>query len=410
MTDPIYYTNAYQDNFTATVQEQWQENGRFAYILSQTAFYPDSGGQPSDSGTLNNTAVIDLTFRKEDNAIIHWLETPLEANTPVNGQINWSRRFDHMQQHTGQHMLSQAFIQLANAYTVSFHLSPKSVTIDLDAPTLSDQKVGEVEAFVNQIVWENRPINIKFVTLAEAHALNVRKLPPTSRDKIRLVDITDFDLTACGGTHVLATGAVGIIKIIKVERQNKKTRVTFACGQRALTDYAEKNEVTIALTQTLTTGLEELVPNIGKLQNEIKQLQKEKKLLQNTLIPHQAAEIAETAVLINNHRLIIHMLSDGDSGTLRTLAQHLTQTNHTIALLALVANNKTQLLFSCADDVPFDMSHLLKETTSYLGNGSGGGKKQMAQGGTSITTIATIQNALQHVANELLSRHQKASE
>ena len=404
MNEPIYYKDAHQTTFEAEIAERVTENGRFGLILSQTAFYPTSGGQPYDTGHLNSLPVIEVSQRKVDGAIIHWLEKPAELPNSVTGQVNWTRRFDHMQQHTGQHMLSQAFIQLADAPTVSFHLSPKTVTIDLDVKELSQEKIDEVEQYVNRIVWENRSIDIKFVTLEEAQALNVRKLPPVTREKIRLVDISDFDLTACGGTHVTSTGGVGLIKVIKSERQNKKVRITFACGTRALTDYGQKNQIASTLTQQLTTGLEDLIPNISKMQNEVKRLQKDKKQLQSELISYQTDEIAETAVSIGTIKRIIHIMPDGNPALLRTLAQNLTQSPSTVVLLAATANGKTQLLFSSAKDVSVDMTALLKAVVAELGSGSGGGKGQTVQGGTAVTDPTILQKCFTIGSDSILNQ------
>lgn len=402
MNEPIYYTDAYQTTFESEVIETLEENGRFGLILNQTAFYPTSGGQPFDTGKLNNQPVLDVTNRKSDKSIIHWFENPFEVANQVTGEINWERRFDHMQQHTGQHMLSQAFIQLANAPTIGFHLSPKTVTIDLDINELAQEKIDEVEQYVNQIVWENRPIHIKFVTLEEAQSLNVRKLPPVAREKIRLVDITNFDLTACGGTHVTSTGSVGMIKIIKSERQNKKVRITFTCGSRALTDYGQKNQITSALTQSLTTGLDDLVPNISRLQGDVKQLQKDKKQLQTKMIGYQADEIAATAESIGGYQRIIHVMPDGNPAILRTLAQNLTQIPNTVVFLAVIVGGKTQLLLSSAEDVSLDMTALLKAVVADLGSGSGGGKGHTVQGGTAVTDAQKLTQAFTQVSQAML--------
>lgn len=400
--EPIYYRDAYQTSFSATIVDSFEENGRYAVILSQTAFYPTSGGQPHDTGHLNDTAVIDVTVRKVDNAIVHWVESPLPVGETVQGVIDWQRRFDHMQQHSGQHMLSQAFIQIAEAPTVSFHLSPNSVTIDLDTRHLPSHVVHNVEQTVNQIVWQNRPIDVRFVTIEEAQALQVRKLPPTSREKIRLVDITDFDLTACGGTHVAATGGVGIIKVLKVEKYKKLTRVTFACGERALQDYEVKNGITAVLSQKLTTGLDALIPNIEKMQEESKQLQKEKRHLQGELMGYQAQAIAAAGEAVGNYHRVIHLMTEGDVALLRALGQQLTQNEKMVALLALVGEEKSQLLFTCADDVSVDIPNLLKEVVAQLGDGSGGGKGSSAMGGTTVTDKKRLVEVFTAVSNQHL--------
>lgn len=399
---PLYYTNSYLTDFQSRIIEQIEDSGRYGIILQETAFYPSSGGQPHDTGTLNGIRVTDVTLRKADNAIIHWTASPFEVGTQVDGRVDWNRRFDHMQQHSGQHMLSQAFIQLADAATHSFHLGAQSVTIDLDIDELEAQKIREVEQYVNQIVWENRPIFIESVTLQEAQARNVRKLPPESREQIRLINIADFDLTACGGTHVGATGSVGIIKIIKSEKQNQKVRITFCCGGRALEDYEVKNRLTSELTRHFTTGHDDLIPNILKLQSEAKALQKSNSQLQNDLIAYRAGELRANAQAIGGYVVVRHILKEGSPQLLRTLAHALVEDGKTIIQLGLIQPDKTQLVFACSEDVSLNMSQLLKAVLTDLGSGSGGGRSHMAQGGTAVSDPTTIQTCFHQVLTRFL--------
>ena len=255
----LYYQNAYTTRFEAKIVERVREEGQTAVILDQTYFYPTSGGQPFDTGTINNLPVTNVTIREKDEAVLHWLDTKELWQDEIVGQINWPRRFDHMQQHTGQHILSQSFIQIAQAETVGFHLSDNTLTIDLHTTKLSPTQIEETEYLANQIIWQNRPIHIRLVTQEQAKKLALRKLPPVRQGKLRLIEIDKFDLTACGGTHVQHTGEVGIIKIVKLERQNNQLRVEFCCGQRALHDYRLKNSISNQLSAELTTGMGEVI-------------------------------------------------------------------------------------------------------------------------------------------------------
>ena len=182
-------------------------------MLDHTGFYPTSGGQPHDLGWLNDTAVTNVTLHP-DYGLLHWLAAPLKDDQ-VNGRIDWPRRFDHMQQHTGQHILSRAFIETAQAETVGFHLTPDNLTIDLDCNSLTSDQITAAERLANQIVWEDRPVSSRSVTPEQARQLDLRKLPDINEAAVRLIEIFGFDLTACGGTHVARTGAVGLIKVIK---------------------------------------------------------------------------------------------------------------------------------------------------------------------------------------------------
>ena len=201
----LYYTDSYLRAFPATVLERSELAGAPAAVLDRTAFYPTSGGQPHDTGRLGAARVLDVQVREPDQQVLHLLDAPLEPG-PVEGEIDWIRRFDHMQQHTGQHILSQALLRVAGAETIGFHLGPESVSIDLPSPP-SERQIGEAEDLANQIVTGNLPVRAWFPDPAELRELPLRK-PPEVAGPVRLVAIGDFDLSPCGGTHVASyTGA-----------------------------------------------------------------------------------------------------------------------------------------------------------------------------------------------------------
>ena len=184
--------------------------------------------------------MIDVMVRESDQQIVHVLSETMN-DTDVSGEIDWPRRFDHMQQHTGQHILSQAFLRIANADTVSFHLGLESSTLDLAIRNLSKDKIDEAERYANQVVWDDRHVRIRYASTTETKSLPLRKTPDRFGDKLRLIEIEDFDLSACGGTHVSRTGEIGLIKVTKTERRSNELRVEFRCGQRALRDYSQKS-------------------------------------------------------------------------------------------------------------------------------------------------------------------------
>ncbi len=399
-TQRLYYHDATTTTFSAEIVETITVQNQPAVILDQTLFYPTSGGQPNDTGTLNGVAVVDVFVRPNDEAIVHVLAEPLKAGS-AEAQIDWSRRFDHMQHHTGQHILSQAFLQVADAATVGFHLSDNSVTIDLDTANLSDSAVSQAQSLTNEIIWQNRSIRVRMVSEAEAAELPLRKRPPAHDGQLRLIDIADFDLTACGGTHVAQTGGVGLLKISKVEKRGDKTRVSFLCGARALADYDLKHDVLADLSAKLTTGIDALDPAIHKLQQENKQLRREQSQLQETLLAYQAEDIRQRARLMGDVRVMAHVLEQGDPKQLRTLANLLLADGRAIALLGLSAE-RGHLFFARADDTPGDMNALLKVSLAALQSSAGGGRDHAAQGSAPPCTTAEIEQAILVAVSKLV--------
>src|ERR1700691_127498 len=250
MTEHLYYHDSFLYEFDAEVREVTAVESRPAIVLDRTAFYPTSGGQVFDTGWIIPAGHVDGKLRiaevaeQEDGTILHFLENPaqIESGSRIHGLIDGDRRRDHMQQHSGQHVLSAAFVRALNMPTVSFHMGAESCSIDLDTKGLTAKQAEAAEALANDVVTENRSVSIRFVTSEEAKQLGLRKLPPVERDQLRLIDIHDFDLTACGGTHVTATGQIGSILLRKIEKVRQGWRVEFVCGKRAVgtahRDYA----------------------------------------------------------------------------------------------------------------------------------------------------------------------------
>src|SRR5688500_8937167 len=313
-SDRLYYTDSYLVEFDAVVREVHLQGDRWKVVLDRTAFYPTSGGQPFDTGTLGDANVLDV-FEQEDGTIGHLIDRELETNSRVRGHVDWDRRFDHMQQHTGQHLLSAAFERETGAKTVSFHLGTQASTIDLDKELPAEQ-IARVEDVVNKVLWEDREICVKFVTAHEAAKLPLRK-EPAREGELRIIEIKDYDLSACGGTHVRRTGAIGVIAISAFERFKGGLRVEFVCGGRALRAYRNlKNSVTGSV-RLLSVLPDELPSAIEKLQTAGRSQQKSQEGLYERLAAHEAATLAASGERIGAANVVAVAVSGWDANGLK---------------------------------------------------------------------------------------------
>src|SRR5574341_51516 len=290
MTERLYYHDSYTTRFSASITDRLEVEGRPAILLDRTYFYPTGGGQPNDLGTLGEAKVVDVIARPEDHAILHAVDGDVGGGT-VEGVVDWTRRFDHMQAHTGQHILTRAFMEAAGANTISFHLSPDSVTIDLNRAEIPPDTLEKVEDLANRIVQENRAVTARIISMEEAGKLDIlrmRKVPEAlATDGLRVVEVDSFDLTACGGTHVARAGEIGMIKIIEVERRRQESRVEFRCGGRALADYRVKNAVANRLAADLTVGHWEIDQAVARLRDDLKESRSALKAAQERLVEYE---------------------------------------------------------------------------------------------------------------------------
>ncbi|MFQ5812064.1 MAG: DHHA1 domain-containing protein [Anaerolineae bacterium] len=376
MTERLYYLDPYRLEFEARVVEQTSVGAKPGVILESTCFYPTSGGQPHDEGHLNDVPVINV-FEREDKAIVHVLATELKGDL-VHGVIDWERRFDHMQQHTGQHILSQAFLQLLKAETVSFHLGKEASTIDVDKAPLAASQLDRVEDVANEIVFADRPVKTHLMAEEELAGLPLRKLPAVEMP-IRIVEVKGFDYSPCGGTHCQRTGEVGLIKITKVERRGQDTRVEFLCGGRALADYRGKNRTVNELANRFSVGAWELAEAVERLAEEGKSSQRELNAAQNRLLDYEAAELLAEAEQHGDIRVVRKVFADREGEEVRRLALRLMESEGSVALLG-AAGDKAHLFFARSADLPYDMNDLLKKACQVVGGG-GGGQRHFAQGG-----------------------------
>ncbi|PWK13922.1 alanyl-tRNA editing protein [Tumebacillus permanentifrigoris] len=406
MTGKLYYDDPYLRRFTATVTESGVDaNGMPYVVLDRTAYYPTGGGQPSDQGTLNGLHVVDV--EEVAGQVRHRLargvdlET-LPVGTTVEGEIEWERRFDHMQQHTGQHILSAAFEELYNGATVGFHLGREVVTVDIALPDLSPVIIEAVEALANRIVFENRPIDARFVAPEELAALPLRKAPSVT-ENIRIVTIRDFDYSPCGGTHPARTGEVGPIKLLGYERYKGNVRIQFVCGWRTLKAMTEKQQILRQLSRHLTSGEGELPDKIERLLTERKELERSLQDMKQQFLFAEAETWLDAALSKRGILLVARTFEERPMQELQRLAQRMAELEPSVVVLLVSAGAKLQLVFSRGTAVGLDMSNVLKSVLPLI-NGKGGGSPTLAQGGgvTELSAHEVLDDALQKLEIELV--------
>jgi alanyl-tRNA synthetase len=311
----------------------------------------------------------------------------------VHGQIDAARRRDHMQQHSAQHVLSAAFVRLFNMPTVSFHMADDYCSIDLDTPTLTQEQIESAERLANEIVLENRPVDIRFVTRDEAERLGLRKLPPTERDQLRLIAVKDFDLCACGGTHVAHTGQIASLLLRKTEKVRHRYRVEFVAGQRAVATARRDFSTLTAAAALFSSHIYDVPEQARKSIEEVRSLRKQLEQSLDDLAAAQAVALLAETPETDGRKIIVRIFSNRDLAYLKLLAQKLTRLSS--AAIALLATDSPQpvLVFAQSPGQPHDMAALLKQTVATLG-GRGGGSKDLAQGGVPESTgIAAMLNA-----------------
>lgn len=380
MTERLYYDDPYLARFSAHVVERLEWEGRPAVVLDRSALYPTGGGQPHDTGWLDGVAVVDVIERETDGSVLHVLAGLLESNE-VEGQVDWARRFDLMQQHTGQHILSAAFVEILGGNTVGFHLSADYSTIDLDRAPLPDDELAEVEVQANAIIFENRPVVARWVPDEEVAGLPLRK-PLAHEGPVRVVEIPGFDCSACGGTHVRAAGEVGLIKITRSERRGADTRVEFLCGGRALADYAAKNALIMGLASEFTVGHREVADMVHRLADDLKDTQRKLRRTRDALLDAEAAALWHQSNPLGQIQVVQACFVGRPLDDVKHLAQRLIARPQTVVLLGVGGEQgeKGSLTFARSADLDLHMGILVRQACEVIG-GRGGGRPEFAQGG-----------------------------
>lgn len=370
MTKKLFYDSAYLTEWQTSISKTIEREDGYYIILEETGFYPEGGGQPSDEGCINGIPVLDVISEGEE--VLHKLAS-LPEETNAKCQLNWTRRFDHMQQHSGQHLLSAVCLDIYKATTLSFHLGTEYATIDVELPELSSDQLTCIENEVNRQIYLNRSILSYFVTGEKVEKLQLVKQPKVT-ENIRIIEIKGVEYNACGGTHVSSTGEIGIIKLLKAEKQKGNTRIYFKCGYRALEEFNDSQRILNALSFKFNTGKDEIIDRIEKWEMEHKQLQAEFIALKEK----NDGYVAQELLTKREGSLLAHIFEDKSLKDLQNLALKLTAENELQVLFATAAENKVVMVHNGS----FDLSYgAFFKVNLGLYNGKGGGSDKMAQAG-----------------------------
>ena len=383
-----YLSDPYEMEFESVVREVVTlEGGRTGLYLERTLFYPESGGQPADRGTLNGKEILDV--QEGEGGVLHIVEGPPEKGEGtfgkgdrVEGRIDWERRFDHMQQHSGQHLLSRVFLDDFGFATIGFHLGERTCTIDLDGDEVTAGQAEQAERRVNEAVFSNIPIADRTVSRDEYEKISgggVRSRLPDDVNEIRIVEIEGLDRSTCCGTHVRSTGEIGFVKILKVDRAKGGPRVEFVCGGRALADYTAKHAALSSLAGLFSTDWRELERVVGKLMEEGRSQRKRLAELESELARRSAEELSEPTASVGSYGIVKRLFDSGEASQLRETATGIREKGGMIVLFGL-GGEKPALIFACSKEVPLDMGGILKGAAQLIG-ARGGGGKDFAQGG-----------------------------
>jgi alanyl-tRNA synthetase len=398
-TERLYYTDSHLIEFEARVVDKSERvSGWTAVTLDRTAFYPTGGGQPSDTGTLNGVRVLEC-IDAEDDGVLHVIQGRApEIGATVSGRIDWPRRLDHIQQHTGQHILSQAFVTLFNAPTKGFRVMDASCEIDVELLNPTDEVIERAVELANNVIWEDRQITIKTVTPEEARQLSLRK-ESTREGALRLIEVEGFDLTPCGGTHAFRTGEVGVIAVRAWERAKGLTRIEFVAGTRALADYRRANKTARAVAALYSSARDDAAKLTVRMLDENKELHRRVRALEEIAARVEAGELlAGASVKPSGTRIVSKIFDNRDAESLKHLAQALIAHSHTIALLGSRDHGAARLVFARSVDTNGDMNMLIREACLTI-EGRGGGKPDLAQGGGK--NIEKLEEAINEAARTL---------
>lgn len=379
-TEKLYFKDSSKMEFDASVLALKSEPHGYQVILDRTAFYPTGGGQPHDTGMLGDARVIDVV-EDSSGVISHIVEdcTSLDRGAVVSGKIDRIRRLDHVQQHSGQHVLSRAFIQGCGAETRSFHLGPTTSTIDIELQSPTDTLIQEAEDIANAVVFEDRPMRVHLVNDEEAARLPLRK-ESAVRGSIRVIEIEDFDWSPCGGTHAARTGQIGLIAVKSYERAKKMARIEFVCGRRALEDYRLAQHTAIRVARLFSAERDSSPELVAKMLDENRELKRRTRELLELAMSAEATERLAAAAPAHGFKLVHAVFNGRDLEEVRMLASRIVAAEHAIALFATRQPDGARLVFARAKSLTADMGKLLSDACSML-DGRGGGRPDLAQGG-----------------------------
>lgn len=378
MTEQLYFDDPFTFEFEAEIAESRPlDEGRFEVVLPRTYFYPTSGGQEHDTGSIGDARVLDV--QKDGDTIVHILDRELASGT-YPARIDGGRRFRHMQHHTAQHILSASFLEVADIDSISANINGDTPsTIDLEVGEVDDESLRRAEEFANKIFFENRAVKSFYITDEDVSKHVFRKLPKVS-GRIRVVEVDGFDYTPCGGTHVTQTGMIGMLKIVRTERVRQNLRIHFVAGMRALEFFQCVQSAAQGAALLLDAGVDNLVASVEKMQAQLKQAQSELDSLRGIVLGVEAEKLAADSESIGKVNLVTKLFENRSASELRSLASKLRNQSGMVALLATYNGKKLSMVAACADDANVDARELLNNHLAPIGGG-GGGSPTLAQGG-----------------------------
>lgn len=377
MEHKLFYSSPDLASWETVITDIKEADGKYIVQLAETAFYPEGGGQPADQGTINGRKVLDVY---EDGDFIFHVLSENPGETRAECKIDWSRRFDHMQQHTGQHLLSAVCIELCEAKTVSFHLGAEIVTIDLEVPSLSSEQLQEIEDQTNQYIYENRPIKTYMADYDELHKIPLRKLPEVT-ENIRIVEIDGIDFSACCGTHVQSTGQLGLIKLLKTEKNKGNTRLYFKCGIRALKDYQQTYKILSDVASRFSSSHDDVPAKLDKMENDCKLLQRKMDQVTDEMNFYVAKELISE----QNGFLLTASFEDKTVKDLQGLAKQVFTFGERAVILSSLSESKVLLAHNGVSSL--NSGQAFKELLPAF-NGKGGGNATQAQ--ASFSTLEDL--------------------
>lgn len=395
MTTRLYYDDAYTTEFEANVVESSPaDDGRTHVVLDATYFYPTSGGQMHDVGSLGPARVVDVVDRESDDAIVHVVEGAAPTvGTSVRGEIDAERRAHHRQQHSGQHVLSAVFFTRMGLQTVSSRLGETGNTLDLATDGFTDAQLDAIEDEVNAILWRGTPIQIHHLDPDDVEDAGLRKKSKRS-GPIRMIEVEGVDKCPCGGTHVRNTAEIGQVMITGTEKIKGGTRVNFWCGQRALEYRRERQRLLDAVALRLTTGAEFVDATVEKLMVASKERLRRAEALARELVAVRAdAWWDETGAHAGGAKVVVRRLDEDEALAVPTAARTLIKKGKTLAALIVVDGDRCALTLSRSEDLDVDAGRLLREVVTPHG-GRGGGRPDHAQGGFPASGLAAVEAAL----------------
>ena len=381
MTERLYYDNAYLTEFDAQVIDCRKNGEYFDVLLNRSAFYPTSGGQPFDTGALGDARVIDVNVT--DGEVWHTVTKALGVGETVHGRIDWERRFDHMQQHAGDHMIAGALHRTMGGVTIGLHISDDVSTIDVAMPEgitrITDEEIHRIELDVNDHIQRNVPIRCWFPDADELKTLPLRK-EPTVKEHVRIVAIGDDEMVACGGTHPSSAGQIGLVKIVSVAPARGKMRVAFLAGKRALMDYFRCSEAAHAAAEQLSTNVDGLADSVCAMQEKLRAAESELIRFKKEQLLSQTQHMIDGADILPDGTRLIAKFVEADAMLLRDLASRLIEHPSVIALMGAMNGDQAIYVFGRSEDVSVNMGNLLRDSARPL-SGKGGGRPDFAQGG-----------------------------